>query len=98
MQNQDQTRQLKDTALYQDAARALEELKTMGASEGALKPIAKILLHTADLEAPASRFPFTGDPTDPRDRAVMDAYNQAWRRFVTGEDYDEEGEEWIGGY
>lgn len=98
MPNQDQTRQFKDTALYQDAAQALEALRAGGADEGPLKTIANALFKAADLEAPASRFPFVGNPDDPRDRAVVDAYNQAWQRFAAGEDEDDEDGEWLSGY
>lgn len=80
---------LGQTPQYQQAIAALSALKQSGANADQLKAIAGFLLYAHDSDVPESMFPYVGDRNDPRDRAIVEAYNDAWERFVSGEDYDE---------
>ncbi|MBE7385187.1 MAG: hypothetical protein F6J95_027755 [Leptolyngbya sp. SIO1E4] len=77
---------LGETDLYKQAIAALSNLKEAGAGSEDLKAIAQFLLYAHDSATAESRFPYVGDRSDPRDRAIVEAYNDAWTRFVSGDD------------
>lgn len=76
---------LDNTQQYREAFEALGELQQELGTTEALKAIARYLLYSSESEAVAARFPFVGLGSDPRDRAVVQAYEQAWDEFVNGE-------------
>lgn len=80
---------LGDTPLYQRALYALSALKQSGAEGEHLKAIAEYLLHSHDSSVAESVFPYVGDRSDPRDRAIVEAYEASWESFIQGDDYDE---------
>jgi hypothetical protein len=51
-----------------------------------VKAIAAFLLEAANAEHPGG---YVGDPSDPRDRAVVEAQRDYWQRFMAGEDVEE---------
>lgn len=72
---------------YRAACSALQNLKAaQQADPKELRAIASLLILAFDAELPEERFPFRGDPADPRDRAVVAAYRQAWEEFVEADD------------
>jgi hypothetical protein len=54
-----------------------------------VRAIAAFLIEAAEAEVGAGGFPYVGDPNDPRDRAVVEAHQDYWRRFMDGEDLEE---------
>lgn len=80
---------LGQTEKYRQAMEALLKLKKEGADEASLKAIAEFLLYAHDSEAVASWFPYLGDASDPRDRAVVEAYNTSWKGFIEGDELPE---------
>ncbi|MDA0865996.1 MAG: hypothetical protein O2890_06195 [Cyanobacteria bacterium] len=74
------------TSEYRAAFEALNQLKSTGADPGALRAIAGYLILSHDATIPESQFPYRGDSSDPRDRAVVEAYHDAWKVFVEGDD------------
>jgi len=77
---------IKDTENYKNALAALSRLESAGAAQFDLRAIAIFLLYSKDAEVPERLFPFVGDATDPRDRAVVESYEAAWIDFLSGND------------
>jgi len=78
---------LGNTKPYLEAFQALEDIKNGEAGELQIQAIARYFLYTSNLPALASSgWPYKGDPMDPRDQAITDAFNNEWQRLVNGED------------
>jgi hypothetical protein len=77
--------QLGDTTQYKAALEALNGLQQQLGTTEELKAIARFLLHSYTAEPVPSRFAWVGTD-DPRDRAVVQTYNQAWQEFLLGND------------
>jgi len=80
---------LDQTLQYKEAFHALSELQRSHGTSEELKAIARYLLFSSESEAETARFPFVGLGSDPRDRAVVQAYEQAWDAFINGDEPDE---------
>lgn len=79
--------QLGQTEQYKSAIEALSILKgQLGATEE-LKAIALFLFYVNGADAPTRLFPFVG-LDDERDRSVVRAYEEAWKRVTADEDDD----------
>jgi hypothetical protein len=77
---------LGETELYKSALDALTMLKEEHGGSEQIRAIAKFFLYACKSEVPQALFPFVGDEGDERDRAVVRAYEDAWRSFLNGED------------
>ena len=77
---------LSSTGQYKAAQEALISLQEQSGRTPGILAIAKFLLYAAEAEVPERMVPFVGDPTNERDRAVVEVYEQAMRSFVAGED------------
>lgn len=79
------------TPQYAKAMAALSSLKGALGVTPDLQAIAICLISAADAEMPVGRYPhsYVGDPTDPRDRAVVEAHREYWNRFVEGDEVEE---------
>ena len=77
---------LSQTPEYRAAYEALGVLKRAGADPAALRAIAAYLISSHDAALPDSQFPYRGDPEDPRDVDVVEAYREAWKEFIQGDD------------
>ena len=68
---------------------ALESLKTIKGQFGAtpeVQAIASFLLLAANADLPSG---YVGDPSDPRDIAVVEAQREYWQQFIQGDDIEE---------
>lgn len=74
---------------YRAALNALRLLKEQHGQGPEIKAIATFIIAAAEAELGAGGFPYVGDPSDPRDRAVVEAHQDYWRRFAEGEDFEE---------
>lgn len=74
---------------YRPALDALRTLKGTLGPTPEIKAIAAYLIESSEGEIGRSGFPYVGDPTDPRDRAVVEAHQDYWRRFMDGEELEE---------
>ena len=72
--------------MYRLAQEALSRFRVSGASSDDLAAIAQVLLAVKDMEMEGSQFPYVGNPLDPRDRAIVEAYEQEWQAFLLGDD------------
>lgn len=79
---------LGQTQQYRQAIDALTRLKGEMGITVDIRAIAAYLLHTEPIDAPEPTFPFVG-VDDPRDRAVVQAYTQAFEQILAGDDDDE---------
>jgi len=71
---------------YKGALEALKRIKGQIGAVPDVQAIASFLLLAADAELPSG---YVGNPSDPRDIAVVEAQREYWRRFITGEDIEE---------
>jgi len=78
--------QLGDRQIYHTAIEALEVLKQQVGKTDEIKAIARLLLYAARAEVAEPLFPYVGDANDPRDQAIVAAYNEAWQSILRGED------------
>lgn len=76
------------TPQYRQALAALSALKERYGLLPELKDIAAGLIAGNQALMPERRFPYVGDPADPRDRAVVEAHETAWKDFLIGDDDD----------
>jgi hypothetical protein len=83
------TAYLRDRPAYPRALEALRLLKDELGPRDEVRAIAAFLIEAAEAEVGAGGFPYVGDPNDPRDRAVVEAHQDYWRRFMDGEDLEE---------
>lgn len=74
---------------YRAALDALRQLKEQHGAGPEVRAIAAFMIEAAEAELGAGSFPYVGDPGDPRDRAVVEAYQEYWRRFAEGEEIAE---------
>jgi hypothetical protein len=74
---------LSATTQYQAAFHALEQLKNSGIERDRLQPIALYLLYTSECDRPR-QMPLALQ--DPRDRAVVLAFERAWQDANTEDD------------
>jgi hypothetical protein len=77
---------LADRTSYRNALQALRAIKDITGNTPQVKAIAAFLLEAANAEYPGG---YVGDPSDPRDRAVVEAQRDYWQRFMAGEDVEE---------
>lgn len=78
---------------YRNALEALRALKAELGARDEVKAIAAFLVDAAEAEVGSGGWPYVGDPSDPRDRAVVTAHQDYWQRFVEGEDVEESWQE-----
>lgn len=74
---------------YRSALDALRALKGSLGPTPEIRAIAAYLIESSEGEIGRSGFPYVGDPSDPRDRAVVEAHQDYWQRFVDGDDLEE---------
>jgi len=84
---------LRDRPTYPRALEALRVLKNELGPREEIRAIAALLIEAAEAEVGAGGFPYVGDPSDPRDRAVVDAHRDYWQRFMDGDDLEEDWRE-----
>ncbi len=85
-----QPMQIGETAQYKEAFQALERLRQQHGSTPELQAIARLMLYANPVEI-ANRSPFAWVGTaDPRDRAVVQAMEEAWKIMISGEGDDDD--------
>ena len=84
--------QIGQTAEYAKALAALNNLKAQLGITPELQAIARLLIVFNTAPVPQPLFPYVGDTADLRDRAVVEAWEHAWQRFIDGEDFSNESE------
>jgi hypothetical protein len=79
---------LKNTIQYRDAFAALTRLKEQFGITEDIRSIARYLLFSCECEAKESVFAWVGTDAE-IDRVVVEAYEQAWKSFISGTDEDD---------